>query len=95
MYTKVENLSRGSVCVQTLDSDVTYYCFNNNKLIKEPCMGVVFPYGATLNFCKSFSKDLHNSGMNYHFIRLSCAVMPLFILLFISYCLLLFRFLPS
>jgi len=31
-YTKVENLPRGSVCVQTVDSDLIYYCFNNNKL---------------------------------------------------------------
>jgi len=50
MFTKAENLPRGGICVQTVDRDVLYYCFNSNKLLKKSCVGFVFLYGGTLDF---------------------------------------------
>ena len=92
-YNNVEKLPHGSVWVQTVDSDVICYCFNSNKLFKKKnflwalCVSIRWD----AEFCKSFSTDLHTSVTNYHLVRLSSALIPLFI----SYLFFLFRFLPS
>jgi hypothetical protein len=68
MFTKAENLSRGGVCVQTVDSDVLYYCFNSSKLFKKIMCGLCVYIRWDAGFCESFSTDLHASGMIYHLI---------------------------